>query len=90
MSLAVAQVVAQVVETYLAAGIAFALLFLPRAAARVDPGLGRSPVTVRLLLAPGVVLLWPVLGRQWWRARTAPAAPSDGRARAADFDEDHP
>jgi hypothetical protein len=73
MPLPVAQVVARVVEAYLAAGIAFALLFLPRAAARVDPGLGRSPVTVRLLLAPGAVLLWPLLAHRWWRARTAPA-----------------
>lgn len=80
MPLPAAQVVAVVVETYLAAGLAFALLFLPRAAIRVDPGLGRSPVTVRLLLAPGVVLLWPVLARRWWRARTV----------AARLREDHP
>lgn len=72
LSLAAAQVVAAVVETYLVAGIAFALVFLPRGAARVDPGIARSPVAVRLLLAPGVVLLWPVLARRWRRARTSP------------------
>jgi hypothetical protein len=80
MSLAAAEAVAVVVESYVAAGIVFALLFLPRAAARLDPGLGRSPVTVRVLLAPGVVLIWPVLARRWWQARPAPA-----RRR-----EDHP
>lgn len=78
MSLAAAQVVAAVVESYLLAGIAFALVFLPRGAARVDPGIGRSPVAVRLLLAPGVVLLWPVLARRWQRAR--PSQTRHGKA----------
>ena len=73
LSLPAAEVVARVVEAYLAAGTVFSLLFLPRGAVRVDPGLGRSPRAVRLLIAPGVVLLWPVLARRWWRARTAPA-----------------
>jgi hypothetical protein len=68
MSLAAARVVAAGVEAYLAAGVLFALAFLPRAAARVDPALARSPVAVRILLAPGVVLLWPVLSRRCWRA----------------------
>jgi hypothetical protein len=80
MSLAAAQIVAAVIETYLVAGLAFALAFLPRGAARVDPGLARSPVAVRLLLIPGVVLVWPVLARKWRRAASAP--PARGRAGA--------
>ena len=78
MSLAAAQVAAAILETYVVAGIAFALVFLPRGAARVDPGIARSPITVRLLLAPGVVLLWPVLARRWQRARPSAASRERG------------
>jgi hypothetical protein len=78
LSLAAAQVVAAVVEGYLAAGLVFAVLFLPRGAARVDPGIGRSPVAVRLILAPGVVLLWPVLAYQWRRARAGGPSHPEG------------
>jgi hypothetical protein len=71
-----ASLVATLIEGYAAAGLAFAALFLPCGAARVDPLVGRSPWTVRLLLAPGVVALWPMLAVLWRRsaARTAGAA----------------
>ena len=68
MSLAVARLVATLVEGYLAAGAVFALAFLPGGVARVDPRVGRSPITVRLLLAPGVILLWPAMAILWGRA----------------------
>ena len=68
MSLAIAHLVATLVEGYLAAGVVFALAFLPRGVVRVDPLVGHSPITVRLLLAPGVILLWPAMAILWGRA----------------------
>jgi hypothetical protein len=68
MSLAIARLVATLVEGYLAAGVVFALAFLPRGIVRVDPLVGHSPVTVRMLLAPGVILLWPAMAILWGRA----------------------
>ena len=68
MSLAIARLVATLVEGYLAAGLVFALAFLPRGIVRVDPLVGHSPITVRILLAPGVILLWPAMAILWGRA----------------------
>ena len=54
------------------AGLIFAALFLPRGIVRVDPLVGHSPLTVRLLLAPGVVALWPAMALLWRRAVARP------------------
>ena len=72
MSLELAQVIATVLEGYALAGLVFALVFLPRGALRVDPHLAGAPWTVRLLILPGVVVLWPVLARRWATGATAP------------------
>jgi len=68
----VAVIVAAILESYALAGLVFALVFLPRAALRVDPHLAGAPWTVRLLILPGVVALWPVLARRWATGATAP------------------
>jgi hypothetical protein len=74
------------VEAYLAAGLLFAVVFLPRGVLALDPGLRASPVMVRVLLVPGMTLLWPVFLRRWIAGRGAPAehnAHRDAAARAA-------
>lgn len=79
MSLDAARVVATLLEGYGVAGLIFAVLFLPRGIVRVDPLVGRSPLAVRLLLAPGVVALWPAMALLWRRAvvRPVPAEAED-------------
>ncbi|MEO5823116.1 MAG: hypothetical protein ABIT71_21645 [Vicinamibacteraceae bacterium] len=73
MSLDVARAVAWLLEGYAVAGLLFAAVFLRRGIVRVDPIVGHSPWTVRLLLAPGVVALWPLVAMIWRRTAT-PAA----------------
>jgi hypothetical protein len=68
MSPGAARVVAASIEAYAAAGVIFAALFLPRGIVRVDPLVGHSPWTVRLLFAPGIVALWPAIAVRWRRA----------------------
>ena len=68
-----ARVVATSLEAYLAAGLLFALLFLPRGVLAIDGGLRASPAAVRLLLVPGMTLLWPIFLRRWITGRGAPA-----------------
>jgi hypothetical protein len=68
MSLDAARVVATLLEGYAAAGLIFAALFLPRGIVRVDPLVGHSPWRVRILLAPGIVALWPMMAVRWRRA----------------------
>jgi hypothetical protein len=67
-----AKAVALAVEAYLGAGVLFALAFLPRGVLTIDEGLRRSPVAVRVLLAPGMTLLWPIFLRRWIAGTPAP------------------
>ena len=76
MSLGAARVVAALLEGYAVAGLVFAALFLPRGIVRVDPLVGHSPWRVRLLFAPGVVALWPIMAMRWRRAAAGPDAPT--------------
>jgi hypothetical protein len=80
MSLGAAGVVATLLEGYVAAGLIFATVFLPRGIVRVDPRIGRSPLTVRLLLGPGVVALWPAMALLWRRAAARPV-PAESEVR---------
>jgi len=72
MDLQAARALALLIESYIVIGLAFAAVFLPVAAARVDPRLARSPWTVRLLILPGVAALWPVFARRWVSGAAAP------------------
>jgi len=62
---AVAEVVVTMCELYAGAGLLFAILFLPRGILRLDERLRGSPRTVRLLILPGVVALWPLFAWRW-------------------------
>jgi len=59
-------------------GVAFAAWFLTRGLARLDPAAAHAPVTFRLLIAPGVVALWPVL---LWKLRSGPLPSPMSEAR---------
>ena len=67
-----ARVMATFVELYLGAGMLFALAFLPRGVFTIDEGLRRSPAAVRVLLVPGMTLLWPIFLHRWIAGRPAP------------------
>jgi len=49
------------VGVYLAVGLLFAVYFVGRGAAGTDPAARNSPITFRLLILPGAVVLWPIL-----------------------------
>lgn len=56
---------------YLAVGCLFALAFVIRGAAKIDPAARHMPLGARLLIAPGSAALWPLL--LWkWLTRTSP------------------
>jgi len=52
---------------YAALGALFALAFLTAGVGRVDAAARNAALSVRLLLLPGVVALWPLLLRLWVR-----------------------
>ena len=59
-------------ETYAVAGLLFALAFLPRGVVRVDERLHESPVSVRVLLFPGIAAFWPLFAWRWATGQSAP------------------
>ncbi|MDJ0864966.1 MAG: hypothetical protein QNK03_02585 [Myxococcota bacterium] len=61
------------VRLYLALGAAFALAFALFGVQRVDPTARHGSIGFRLVILPGVALLWPLLALRWWRGAGPPA-----------------
>lgn len=56
----------------MAVGVLFAPLFLWRGVPRVDEAARSGTWGFRLMIAPGVVMLWPWAARIWARGNTGP------------------
>jgi hypothetical protein len=89
--LEIAGFVVAVFEAYIVAGAGFALLFLPRAVARMDPRVAAAPATLRLLLFPGIAALWPLFAWRWLAGSHEPIErnPHRDRARERAMDASH-
>lgn len=85
MPLEVAQVVVAALEAYALAGVGFALIFLPRAVTRLDPRVAGAPKTLRVLILPGVVALWPLFARRWITGAHEPIECNPHRAKAREL-----
>ena len=72
MSETIAAWLVAAVGVYAALGLLFAVAFVLRGAARIDPQAAGGSWGFRLAILPGVVALWPILARRW--ARGAPPA----------------
>ena len=55
---------------YASLGLALAVPFLAKGAARLDPGALGATWGFRLIIVPGVVALWPWLAWRWWRGNS--------------------
>ncbi len=69
MSLELATWIVRIAACYLAVGLAFALPFVLRWSSRLDPVAEHGTTGFRLLIVPGAVLLWPLLGLRLLRGR---------------------
>jgi hypothetical protein len=85
-----AKTIAVSVEMYLGAGVLFAVAFLPRGVLTIDERLKGSPVAVRVLLAPGMALLWPIFLHRWIAGTSAPVEQNAHRRAAAPAPGTHP
>lgn len=86
MSVLVSSWIVALAGAHLALGLFFALAFLTKGLARVDPIAARGPLAFKLLLVPGVAALWPLLLRCWVRGGPL-AERSEHRARARSAEE---
>ncbi len=82
MTVEFAQAVVVVFQAYALAGLGFAALFLPRAIARFDPRVAGAPKTLRVLILPGIVALWPVFAWRWITGAREPVERNPHRAKA--------
>lgn len=82
MPLETARIIVAALEVYALAGAGFALLFLPRAVARLDPRIAGAPKTLRLLILPGIVALWPLFAWRWITGAHEPIEDNPHRAKA--------
>ncbi len=57
---------------YLALGACFAVPFVMRGVNQIDPHAANGTWGFRLMIAPGVVFLWPLLARRWLLGATHP------------------
>ena len=72
MSLAAAEFIVTTVAGYLACGALFAALVLWRWVGRLDPAAQHAPLGFRVLVFPGVAMLWPLFAARLLRGATEP------------------
>lgn len=61
MSLDAANLLVTWLGLYALIGVLFALYFVIRGAARIDPAASTMPLQARILIFPGVAVLWPLM-----------------------------
>ena len=61
-----------IVAIYLALGACFVVPFLIKGLAKVDEGTHGSTIGFKIIIIPGVIVLWPVLLKKWMKKNPAP------------------
>jgi len=84
MTLVVATWLVNLALAWAAAGLVFAVPFVLRGAARIDPDAARGTWGFRVLILPGCVALWPLLLVRWARASGSPPAERSPHRDAAE------
>ena len=72
MSVETAEAIAGALAGYLVLGLAFALAFVTRGVATIDPAARGMPRLARLLIVPGAAALWPLMLWKWWTQQSPP------------------
>ncbi|MEM6899883.1 MAG: hypothetical protein AAF583_08940 [Pseudomonadota bacterium] len=65
MSLAAGEMVVVCLGLYFGFGLLFAFAFVSFGVSRIDPAARGMPLKARLIILPGVMLLWPLMGYKW-------------------------
>ena len=72
MSVETAEAIAGALAGYLVLGLAFALAFVTRGVAAIDPAARGMPRLARLLIVPGAAALWPLMLWKWLTQQSPP------------------
>ncbi|MEM9556831.1 MAG: hypothetical protein AAGC60_21400 [Acidobacteriota bacterium] len=82
MPLPLAEALAWAITLYAAVGLVFAVAFVWRGAARIDPTAADGTIGFRLLILPGAAALWPLLLGRWLRGGGPPTESTPHRRAA--------
>ena len=74
MSVETAEALVGMFAGYLALGLAFALAFVARGVAAIDPAARGMPRLARLLIVPGAAALWPLMFWKWITQKSPPVS----------------
>ncbi|MFG0327684.1 MAG: hypothetical protein ACF8SC_10510 [Phycisphaerales bacterium JB037] len=69
------QILLWVIAAYAGVGLAVGLAFVSVGVSRVDEAMGGTHWSVRILLLPGAVAVWPIVLMRWFGARGAKGEP---------------
>lgn len=72
MTLQLANGLVLLVTAYAAIGLLFAIFFVLRGAAKIDPSAREGTWGFRLLILPGSAAFWPLLAWRWLRGSDTP------------------
>jgi hypothetical protein len=72
MSVETAEAIVGTLAGYFVLGLAFALFFVTRGVAAIDPGARGMSRLARLLIVPGAVALWPLMLWKWLTQKAPP------------------
>ena len=78
-----AELLVYILAAYASAGMLFALAFVSIGVQRIDSQAKGSGLGFRLLIFPGSVAFWPLLGYRWYRGGSDPEAEQNPHRRAA-------
>ncbi|MDA0577424.1 MAG: hypothetical protein O3B24_04930 [Verrucomicrobia bacterium] len=87
MALILAAWAVRLLAVYGLIGLVFCIAFLLRGVARMDPLARAGTRGFRMMIAPGVIALWPLLLRRWRSGRTAPPMECNAHRRKAAGDK---
>jgi hypothetical protein len=65
MTIGLASLILTVLGVYMAVGLIFGVAFIILGASKIDTASIKMPIRVRLLILPGVMLLWPLMMAKW-------------------------
>jgi len=66
------EIILIIVAVYLLVGVLFVIPFLIKGLNKIDEGAHGSTVGFKIIIIPGVIVLWPVLLSKWMRRPPSP------------------
>ncbi len=64
-------------------GLLFSILFLRKGVGKIDPVAHEGSIGFKIMILPGVIMLWPYLAKRWLSGRNEPLIECNAHRHAA-------